>query len=97
MFCDFDSIAYVYVWMDVDSIFVCGFADVGPRGREVELVGEPARQGPVEPWVGERRRRDEDGARSIDEARAGRRHIYDDLGAGPLLDHVVIDANGLID
>jgi hypothetical protein len=33
MFCDFDSIAYVYIWMDVDSIlFVCVCADVGPRG-----------------------------------------------------------------
>jgi hypothetical protein len=45
MFCDFDSIAYVYVWMDDDAIvsFVC--ADVGPRGQEAELVIELACQG----------------------------------------------------
>jgi hypothetical protein len=30
MFCDFDSVAYVYVWMDVDPIFVFVFAYVGP-------------------------------------------------------------------
>jgi hypothetical protein len=43
-------------------------ADVGPRGREVELVRVSARQGPVrpprgEPRVGERCRRDEVGVR----------------------------------
>jgi hypothetical protein len=54
MFCDFDSVAYVYMYMDVDSIFVFVFADVGPRGREVEMVGESARQGPVRPSVGGR-------------------------------------------
>jgi hypothetical protein len=42
MFCDFDNVAYVYICMDVDSIFVVVFADVGPRGREVEMVGESA-------------------------------------------------------
>jgi hypothetical protein len=43
MFCDFDSVTYVYICMDVDSIFFFVFADVGPRGREVEMVGESAR------------------------------------------------------
>jgi hypothetical protein len=47
--------------MDVDSIFVCVFVDVGSRDREAELVGESARQGPVRPLgvdlrVGERHR-----------------------------------------
>jgi hypothetical protein len=51
--------------MDVDAIFclfVC--ADVGPRGREVELMRASARQEPVrppwgEPRAGERRRRED--------------------------------------
>jgi hypothetical protein len=39
---------------------------VGPRGREAEMVREPAHQGPVrpvpaEPRVGQRRRRDDVG------------------------------------
>jgi hypothetical protein len=29
MFCDFDSVAHVYICMDVDSIFVFVFLDVG--------------------------------------------------------------------
>jgi len=32
MFCDFDSIEYVYIFMDVDTMVVCVSADVGPRG-----------------------------------------------------------------
>jgi len=52
MFCDFDSVAYVYICMDVDSIFVVVFEDVRPQGREVEMVGESACQGPMRPpWV----------------------------------------------
>jgi hypothetical protein len=35
-----DSVAYVYMYMDVVSIFV--FADLGLRGREVDMVGEIA-------------------------------------------------------
>jgi hypothetical protein len=48
----------MYIWMlTLPLVFV--FADVGPRGREAEMVGESARQGPVRPpceqssWVGE--------------------------------------------
>jgi hypothetical protein len=52
MFCDFDSIAYVYIWMDVDSIIVCVCVDVGPRGREAELVAEPDSSGASETIVG---------------------------------------------
>jgi hypothetical protein len=35
------------------------------------------------PWVGEKHRRDEVGARPVDEARADRRQRFDDPGAGP--------------
>jgi hypothetical protein len=63
-------------------------ADVGPHGREVELVRAPARQGPVRPLrgelqAGEQRWRDDVGARPIDDERAARRRRFDDPGAGP--------------
>jgi hypothetical protein len=35
------------MYMDVDTISWCCFADVGPRGREAEMVGELAHRGPV--------------------------------------------------
>jgi hypothetical protein len=54
----------------------------------MELVRVSARQGPErpswgDPWAGERCRRDEAGVRPVDADRAGRRHRYDDPGAGP--------------
>jgi hypothetical protein len=75
----------MYVWM-LMLYFVC--VDVGPRGREMELVREPAREGMERPprgdlRVGKRCRRDEAGARLADVDRPGRRHRYDDPGVGP--------------
>jgi hypothetical protein len=36
----------MYIWMLIlPLVFV--FVDVGPRGREAEMVGESARQGPT--------------------------------------------------
>jgi len=62
--------------------------DVGPHRWEVELVRVSARQGPVRPPRGEpkereRRQSDEVFERLDDDERAGRRHRYDDPGAGP--------------
>jgi hypothetical protein len=64
------------------------YADVGPRGREVELIKVSSSQGPVrppqgEPRAGERRRRDEVGVGPANDERAGRRRRYDDPGAVP--------------
>jgi hypothetical protein len=49
MFCDFDSVAYDYVYMDVESTFGVCVCRCGAPGREAEMVGESARQGPVRP------------------------------------------------
>ena len=67
--------------------FAC--ADVAPRGREVELQRASAHQDPGRPsqggpWVGERRRREDVGARPAEEERVVRRHRFDDPGVGPL-------------
>jgi hypothetical protein len=75
--------------MDADAIFclfVC--ADVGPRGREVELMRTLAHQELVrpprgEPRAGERRRYKDVETRPTDEERVARRHCFYDLGAGP--------------
>jgi hypothetical protein len=75
--------------IDVDTIvwlFVC--ADVGPCGREVEMVRALAHQEPVRPprgesWVGERRRCEDIEARPADDERAIRRRRFDDPGDGP--------------
>jgi hypothetical protein len=75
--------------MDVDAIlclFVC--ADVGPRGREVELVRALACQGPVRPprgdsRAGERRRREDVEVKPAGDEREARRCRFDDPGAGP--------------
>jgi hypothetical protein len=75
--------------MDADTIFclfVC--ADVGPRGREVELLRAPARQEPGRlsrggPRVGERCQLEDAEVRPTEDERAARRRRFDDLGAGP--------------
>jgi hypothetical protein len=75
--------------MDVDAIlrlFVC--ADVGPHGREVELVRALACQGLVrplwgEPRVGERRRCEDVEARLAGKERVARRCRFNDPSVGP--------------
>jgi hypothetical protein len=54
----------------------------------VELVRASAHQDPMRPprgelQAGERRRRDEVGARPADDVRVGRRCRFDELGTGP--------------
>jgi hypothetical protein len=87
MFCNFYSVSYVYIYMDVYFIFIFLFADVGPQGWEVEMVGESSHQGPVrlprvDPWVGERQWRDYASVRLADEVRAGQRSRFNDIGEG---------------
>jgi hypothetical protein len=72
-----------YIWMDVDAIVVFVCVDVGTQGLEVELVRVSARWGLVRSSHGEKCRSHEAGARPTDDMRVGRRHRFDDPGAGP--------------
>jgi hypothetical protein len=84
MLCYGYTSAYV-LWIDTDIIvcfFFGAYADLAPRGREVELY-RPRGQREGRPPRGERRPWDEVAGRPGDAARPTRRPRFDDPGAGP--------------